>query len=1771
MRHFFAVLLICGTAAGQTTLATFNLTEQFGVAWPVQPLEMKYNGPQPPLAATRMLNTGGTEIPYQWISPANCRDPTAVEGCILVMDGLQPGSVNSPNTQTYTLQAGVAPAAVATNPVTVTNGTCQSGVAGIILANGLGGLCVPRTLSSNFDYAPIQGVELSDGSWTGAAANSPNLFYTNPTTGFLGTLGSYTVTGASWSGGTATLTLNRAAAPGISSGIPVTISGISPSGYNGVFIVTSVSGSTISYAASNPGSPYSSGGSATINGTQNWNSLAGSSMHTAASSLFNSETTSFVDYGPLKTTVQLSYSGVLPYYYSAIGTLTSTTTNTVTFSGLYTDASMVYFYSATHLPAGLETQTVYYVSNCTSASTGRAPPSTCSLSTTPGGAPVTGIGPISGGNPDYVQIYIRGGTQAYATAQITMYANTPGFIVDYDTNTISQWFVPMFMEAGHVFPDLRRYRAGAAASSTSCGYETPLTITNVTNTVTPTVTVSGRLNAANSNQVTISGVNGATGANGTFYACSTSQQNGTFNLYSSATCQCSGASCVAAPGAFSSSPNAIVKPVYTDWNGRNGRDAFYDLATTYSAGQPVYTTAKVPSQTCTATTIADLGADDPANWFGSGFYDMAYNSQGGNSAPVVGIFRGRMAGNINIYDPDATNISLTGWYATPSHFITTAQAFGLEIATAQDNASSDVHQQFGVYIGTVGQLFPADNMQPVGTMQAELAGPNLSSYYSYQLCGPASCYLDPPGGWQYPFYDSTTLGNFETWLGSSTNTTNMINSAGGATAAAAALYTLWNGLAGSTPASAANSAFATLLATPGDGYVQGIGYLVGNASYNPTGVNGSPTVTVVTGPHALQVGDQVLVSFPANSSWNCNSCAVTAISSPTTASGAFSYTPTATPTGLSGYGTAHQLGMSAVVNNLANGTGRWTQAYFGYQLFQNALGNVFPVCTALLHAYSGGASYLTAPNYNMCKTILALAGSLVWDKDYMCIGPDVPIPVLYGASCSGANEGNSNQVQLFPTQRTLASETLNFHPFLQTKVATGIGYANVNLLAAFNSYGAGPASLHYQTNYTEPNYQNFQAGAINGLYSFPHSAFNWKGHIQWLLSGLTPPEPRFGGTTANGFRKCLSNGDGNTESQCGSYAGDIAAGLYPTDPANAGYAQWMFESTNPGSLFSGPPYTLGTYSSFLTIPNYSQLPAVAPALASVSFPGYWSVERFGFGSSHETSVHFINGDFYQSGGHRHIDQGQVSIYAHNAPLAIDWNANAYYPETGAGFCHDRIVKDDDNWGSTSNAMASWSDTTHPIICETSPPSGFTETGVTQPSSSNTPGNSAPINFSAFENSSQSVATFTYADGSTWTRLVRTMAADPVFPLVYVEDQFCADDSYQYGVTPCDSADMSGKTLTWNLMAECVMNGTGATQGTCDPVSTPLGNITPVYSYNFANCGTNETALSYPSNTDTSLMAPYSLANGLERFTFTGMQWPAHETNGIDWDLWEIPSSGSAQFLLGHWAHDCNANNELGEFHQTNKTNPDMGYNPPTFTGTYISNSAQFESQDILRIHDTGTFQTVIAPYRKSETPTRTFVSGSCSAGLGGTVYQMTQGSETTCFNDSAMSFTNGAQQTLTVYDESSQAAFGMTASGGAQELVNDGAGTITWTVDDITAGTRCVTLPAGAWYPSGPVEVMASQYCHYQGASLQPSPSVITFTPTPVTLDTVTLSFSPPAGATAVEVAFGNLADYTALASCGLTCVVEFQLPSGSYSEMHSFLDMNGNVISSSLPRTSTY
>ncbi|HEX4133619.1 MAG TPA: hypothetical protein VHY84_03275, partial [Bryobacteraceae bacterium] len=158
-------LSVSGTSQTPATSTTFSLNELFGATWPDQPIEFRYDGGRPP-STTRMIGPAGVEVPYQWVS--SCSDATAVKGCIAIRSNLPPNS-----NYTWTLQSGIPPVATPVNPVQ----TKQVGN-NLEITNGLTGVRIVTAGAnpSPFSLAPIQGIQLPGGSWTGAGPK-PNMLY----------------------------------------------------------------------------------------------------------------------------------------------------------------------------------------------------------------------------------------------------------------------------------------------------------------------------------------------------------------------------------------------------------------------------------------------------------------------------------------------------------------------------------------------------------------------------------------------------------------------------------------------------------------------------------------------------------------------------------------------------------------------------------------------------------------------------------------------------------------------------------------------------------------------------------------------------------------------------------------------------------------------------------------------------------------------------------------------------------------------------------------------------------------------------------------------------------------------------------------------------------------------------------------------------------------------------------------------------------------------------------------------------------------------------------------------------------------------------------------------------------------------------------------------------------------------------------------------------------------------------------------------------------
>ena len=667
----------------------------------------------------------------------------------------------------------------------------------------------------------------------------------------------------------------------------------------------------------------------------------------------------------------------------------------------------------------------------------------------------------------------------------------------------------------------------------------------------------------------------------------------------------------------------------------------------------------------------------------------------------------------------------------------------------------------------------------------------------------------------------------------------------------------------------------------------------------------------------------------------------------------------------------------SLMSTLANGDNR-----FGPFAYYN-IGLQTSPAIAVLNAILMDSN-ATAAQKTLAKAELALFGSILWDNDWWPID-----------NATGDSVGLANQIQQYLQYRTQAVIANSSQPFLATKLGQASASPVDDLNTYFSPTGAAAGSTHYQSAFFEPLILNYMGLQNTGQLSLADP--RWAAYANWELSIQTPPEPRFGNV-----RKGYSNGDGNTEADVRT--GMLATAINPVNPTLAGNLMWAWRQSNSSTLLTEDSQFMTTLAAIDT-----SIPSITPQLGSINVPGYHTAERHGFGTSNETAVWFINGGFYSTGGHRHADDGQVSIYADSAPLAIDFNANLYSPETPGRFMHNSVVYDTElahAWNADNAAL------------------GDANRLLENPTNTE---------FEAFANSTHSEATFISPDGTVWTRAVRTMAFDPQYPAIYVTDSFAGPSA------------AAGKTLTWNLMAA------GA-------VATPAGEVMPQVRF---SPGCQSVAAQLPSTGSV-----YGLGQGLSRFSFTGVNWPKHATGGINWDLYLLSEDPAGQFFIGNWGHGCHSSREASEFQKANGT---------TFS----------EAQHILRVHDAGPFTTLLLPYPKTAQPGRTVTQAACGI-------QITQGGEQTCFNDSMATFTDATKNVLTVYDGTAQSAFGVTLSGGPQEVVAQN-GQITWTLSGAAAGVRRITLPAGNWLASQLIAGSGNSFtCAWPGGQ-QAQPITVVF------------------------------------------------------------------------------
>lgn len=286
-----------------------------------------------------------------------------------------------------------------------------------------------------------------------------------------------------------------------------------------------------------------------------------------------------------------------------------------------------------------------------------------------------------------------------------------------------------------------------------------------------------------------------------------------------------------------------------------------------------------------------------------------------------------------------------------------------------------------------------------------------------------------------------------------------------------------------------------------------------------------------------------------------------------------------------------------------------------------------------------------------------------------------------------------------------------------------------------------------------------------------------------------------------------------------------------------------------------------------------------------NYSGYATHFRSGLNTGNETALWVLNGDSLYD--HRNDDAGEVAIYALKAPLSLS-RSSFYYPSATDSRIRSVVVpeKKFPEWNQSEQPInkRSLTDRTWPLSYVTA----FANLGY----------------------SSSVTVTMKTRDNETWDRKINMIHVNDSLPIIMFFDS------------------VSGNANNiWSMM----MMSEG-------PVLTPAGPITPE-----KRLYDNRSLKQLPTATPQKSMKP-----GLNRFVFTGQDWVAHPSGGINWNLYTV-SKSQTDFSLAQWGTTWQNDIETSEFLKTNKRR-------------------YSEEQQILRLRSNKPFYNILLPYAKNTQP-----------------------------------------------------------------------------------------------------------------------------------------------------------------------------------------------------------
>ena len=537
---------------------------------------------------------------------------------------------------------------------------------------------------------------------------------------------------------------------------------------------------------------------------------------------------------------------------------------------------------------------------------------------------------------------------------------------------------------------------------------------------------------------------------------------------------------------------------------------------------------------------------------------------------------------------------------------------------------------------------------------------------------------------------------------------------------------------------------------------------------------------------------------------------------------------------------------------------------------------------------------------------LEMSRKLVWLDQLMGSDQTTPeqkrrlkaIAVLFGSilydddfvplgNSDGINLGTPNMPVQQQNYRQMYALFLARHPLMQERARGVAGAAKGMLEQTVNEYGAHMGSLHYVGAANGPLLATFQQLQMAGI----DDAFATNGRLakfaEFYMQAMSPTEVRFGGK-----RLMVAIGDGCTEGT--EEYGMMGTGFTKANPELSKRLMGAWRE-------NGKVHTGFHGSTLLKIDD--GLPGESPNLTSAKFPGYFSVLRSGWGTPEENAVWCVNGNFYVDHGHN--DLGEVIAYLLGAPVSIDWGP-IYSPRVAGGVMHSGVIQEAAFGQAWDKDIASL------------------DAGVGFSGHYGNHGVGEATAFDVYPTGRRMVSTIKSGlrnggkqeDITNWVRTVSLVTSDPELPLLFIRDTFSGKDA------------AAPKIFTLNLMAEAA-------------VETPVGPQTPPVRMHPAAERPTDPATQLPSAGKV-----FPLSPGVNRLGFTGQTWKGHPTEGIDWDVYLVPTEPQ-QAHIGNWG---NQNSSSAGLFQAAQGRP------------------YEERQHILRVRGTGPFTTVIVPWKKGKKP-----------------------------------------------------------------------------------------------------------------------------------------------------------------------------------------------------------